>query len=388
MSVTSPPPKPKSRRLLIWLPIITSLAIGIYFFSTRLPSYANITQIWASSGVEYANTDSLAAYRGIDGTVFVAATSKWEKRIDLFDARSGKFVHSLTAVGLVRPNGIAVARLPGPIVIKSTPNGPKLTDVERRKNAALTATQQLLMVVDRDAPGVFVFDVATEELITRFGDDLKNPYGIATTIQDRALMVYVTDVGRAANEVVTRYRITTIPLSLGSSSQDEPPSLQIEQMGTFGDSAAGRIGKPESIVIDETRGRVLLCDEDRNARNVKVYDCDGNFTGTTFGDGIVRGDPEGIVIVGDSKGDFILVTDQTRRLTAWHAFDASDYQHLVSLTGDPRIANTDGICIFQGAIDGFRSGGLFAVNDDADVHAFDLADVRKLVRDARKATLP
>jgi len=342
------------------------------------------------------NTDSLAAFRATDGPVFVAATSKWGRRIDLFNANDGKFARSITHKDLVRPNGIAAASLP----VRSSNSRTKTGKIEfdtagivSDESSSPTAAQsslQLLLVVDRDAPGLFIFEADTGALLANSSDDLRNPYGIATTLEDDALLIFVTDVSRPPKEMVTRYRLTE-QLQDDSSRAAAVPSdgatnttLRLEPLGTFGDTNAGRIGTPESIVIDPARKRIYLCDEDRDARNVKVYDVEGNFTGTTFGDGIINGDPEGIVIVSDDvAGDFILVTDQTRRITAWHAFDAESLKLITSFTGAPRIANTDGICIYQETIPGFNDGGLFAVHDDADVRAYDLADVKTLVRAPR-----
>jgi len=342
------------------------------------------------------NTDSLAPFRATDGTVFVAATSKWGKRIDLFDAKNGNYARSITHETLVRPNGIAAASLP----VQSSKSRTKRGDAERdsstvpstKGDAQITAKSslQLLLVVDRDAPGLFIFDANSGALLANDRGDMKNPYGIATTPEDDALLIFVTDVSRPPTEMVTRYRLIAQAQndsSRAATASDDgvlDTTLLLEQLGTFGDTNVGRIGTPESIVIDPARKRIYLCDEDRDARNVKVYDLEGNFTGTTFGDGIINGDPEGIVIVSDNDaGDFILVTDQTRRITAWHAFDAASLNFITSFTGAPRIANTDGICIFEGAISRFKSGGLFAVHDDADVRAYELADVIRMVRAAR-----
>lgn len=377
------------RKIAIWLPLILGIGAAIYFFAIRVPNYPKIPQAWTSRGIEMANTDSLAAYRNDDGTVIVAATSKWKRRVDLFDAQSGTFLRSISHEGLVRPNGIAAAYIPVQSIDTTNNDDEASNPNENGMNSAAESPVQTLLVVDRDAPGLFIFNAASGNLLSQITDDLKNPYGITSIQDDDALMIFITDVSRKPEDVVARYRITAQRDAANSDEDADSPLpiiLHIEPLGTFGDTEDGRIGKAESIVIDGPRGRIYLCDEDRDARNMKVFQPDGTFTGTTFGDGIINGDPEGIVIVNDADaGDFILVTDQTRRITAWHAFDAQSLEYITSLTGDPRIANTDGICIYEGAIPGFDGGGLFAVHDDAEVFAYDLADIRDLVRAARKA---
>ncbi len=338
-----------------------------------------------------ANTDSLAAYRNEEGTVIVAATSKWKRRVDLFDAQSGTFLRSITHEGLVRPNGIAAAYiLLQSIDAIANQDDDNAFDVnENDRNSATPSLVQALLVVDRDAPGLFIFNAATDKLLAHIADELQNPYGITTIQDDDALLIFITDVSRKPEDVVSRYRITAQRDAANSNENVDSTSpiiLHIEPLGTFGATEDGRIGKAESIAIDGPRGRIYLCDEDRDARNVKVFQPDGTFTGTNFGGGIINGDPEGIVIVNDADaGDFILVTDQTRRITAWHAFDAQSMAYITSFTGAPRIANTDGICIYEGSIPGFDGGGLFAVHDDAEVRAYNLADIRNLVRAARIA---
>ncbi|MCA9257364.1 MAG: hypothetical protein KDA33_17075, partial [Phycisphaerales bacterium] len=81
--------------------------------------------------------------------------------------------------------------------------------------------------------------------------------------------------------------------------------------------------------------------------------------------------------------DFVLLTDQGAKITFWHAFDRQSLAHITSFTGDPSIANTDGICIYENSFNSHDKGAMFAVNDDADVRAYDLGKIIEFVNAAR-----
>lgn len=313
---------------------------------------AKVKQVWASSGVSFAETDSLAACDAGDGKVLLFASCKNGNRIDVFDAATGKFMRSIGAQGsgpgqFGGPNGLVVARMPR-------------KDDDR--NAA--AVEQVLFVIERDNARVQCFRVSDFAPIGLFGaDELGKPYGGDVSYGAGGVVLYVTDAKPRDGRRVRRYSVSL-----------EDGKVTAKFLGSFAEKrGTGAVEKPESILVDDARDRVLVCDEIE--RDVKVFTRDGKFTGTTFGRGQVQVEPEGIAMIRAIADGAVIVTDQRPSISVWFAYDRDNFQPLGSFTGDPVVANTDGICVFEQPFGPFRKGALFAVNDDQDVHAFDLADI-------------
>jgi 3-phytase len=323
-----------------------------------------IPAAWTSSGTTYGTTDSLAACATSDGRALVFATAKKAGRIDIFDANTGRFVgsHGCTgsAVGQFRhPNGVVAVRLP-----RSASSGQSTSDVAA------------ILVVERDNARVQAFWADDLGPAGCFGQaELQRPYGGAASTRADGTYLYVTQADVPADRAVCIYRLTTAGAEISATF-----------VRAFGDSSGrGVLHEAESVLVDDRMGRVLLCDEDKRQRNVKVYTTDGTFTGQTFGDGLIAGDPEGLALFADGTGGFVIVTDQRKDITIWHVFDRRTYEHLGDFTGTPPIANTDGICLYPQALGQFTYGALFAVNNDADVHAYSLADITRAVAAMRAA---
>lgn len=361
----------RRRQLFVVVGLIAAICLAVYAYREyRILSIPTVSEAWASTGVEYANTDSVAAVRCSDGALNVLATAKWGDRIDVFDGASGRFIQSVGQSGegpreFRRPNGIAIVRFAG---------GQDPSPAQDATSQSATIDQAIL-VVEREGARVQMLSADDYQCIGFVGEKvLKRPYGAALSYLEERPLLYVTDTDVPADKTVSVFR-----LALKSNLVEGTLVRQ------FGDAGDGRIHKAESIVVDDAFARVLLCDEDRSQRNVKVYNLDGSFTGRTFGDGIIGGDPEGLAIVAAAQGDFILVTDQRSKITIWHAFDRESLAHIASLTGEPRIANTDGIGLFVEPFGDFAAGAMFAVNDDADVRAYDLVSIINVVDQARSS---
>lgn len=347
--------------------------------SARSPSSPSTTrsiaEIWASAGVEYNNTDSLAACRCGDGKVRVFATAKEGHRLDIFDAATGRFDRSTGSKGsragqFNYPNGIVTLELGA-------------DDVDAG------SVRTFILVIERDNARVQAIDPDTGRSMGVFGEtQLNRPYGGAICQHGAETWLYVTDTEVAPERTVHQYRLRL-----------QDGRLVAEYVRHFGDrEAPGRIIEAESIVVDAQAKHVLLCDEggeppelpngedgawptaERLKRvMVRVYTLEGKFTGTCFGAGLVRGDPEGIVLLDRPGKGIVLLTDQEDHLSTWHVFDRGTYEYRGSFTGEPRVANTDGICVYTKPFGRFRGGALFAVDDDEDIRAYDLADVIAVV---------
>lgn len=340
--------------------LLLVVGIGLACVVGAQTPLAEIKQVWSMSGDPAAAVDSLAACRMPDGTVRLFATAKKADRVDVFDAATGALLgrwgRSGSRVGEFRyPNGI--------VAVTVTPAAARETE---------PAARRFVLVVERDNRRVQAFDAETMKPAGFFGSgELKRPYGAALSTQGNQVYLYVTQAGELPRgETVHVYRL-----------QSTADGIQAEHVRAFGDQEGqGAIGEAESIVIDDDLGRVLLCDEVK--KDVKVYDLQGRFTGTVFGSGLIKGDPEGIVIWPRAPG-YIILTDQQKELTTWHAFDRRTFEHVLAFTGQPRIANTDGICLYGQPFGTFADGAFFAVHDDADVRAYTLGDLAERLPNAR-----
>lgn len=351
-------PMPAGKAIRIGLLLVLPIALAAWLLVFNRPDVVPqvIPQVWASSGTTYAETDSLAVCEMANGAVHLFATSKNGHRIDVFDAATGKFLEAFGSEGTQpgqfnRPNGIVTVRLP-------------VADKDGAK-----ATRSALLVIERDGARVQAFWADSLKPAGIFGSkELKKPYGGAVHERGDEVTVYITDAKAEDDACVFMYRL--------EAKGEEIVATLIRQFGDSG--GAGRIRLPESVVVDEKMQRVLLCDEKQN--DVKVYTLDGKFTGTVFADGLVRRDPEGLVIVEHlGPAGVVILTDQREEISIWLVFDRRDYRLLAAFTGKPNIANTDGICVHPKPFGPFTGGALFAVHDDADIRAYDLADVAALL---------
>lgn len=357
--------------------IAIAIVVGLVASAAGAPPLHTVSQRWVSDGVDFAEADSIAACILPDGRVRVFVTCKSGNRVQVLDGESGRHVATYGAPG----DGHELLRYPNGMVCASLRDGEE--DVVAR-----TA----VLVVERDNKRVHAFWADDLSFAGSFGESvLIRPYGAAVTRRDdfarRAaagkrdvatlpadnaaaeVYCYVTEDAGRPTESVRVFRVWR-----------EGNRVRGEHLGNFGDAdGPGTVREPESIAIDDRTGRVFLCDEHKSQRNVKVYTLEGKFSGTTFADGLLRADPEGIAVFSGSAGELVLLTEQRKQRTIWHVFDADRLEWIASFTGAPTIANTDGICVVPESFGSFERGVLLAVHDDRDVRAYSLGDVLELL---------
>lgn len=315
-----------------------------------------VAEVWASEPIPYAATDSLAAARLADGTVRIFATAKRGDRVDAYDAATGRHLAAFGSTGtgpgeFRYPNGIVTVTFPGP--------------------SGASAETSFVLVVERDNARVQAFRPDSLAPAGIFGlGELRRPYGAAVSIRDGGVYLYVTDTEVSAAESVKVYVLGHVGGWVTG-----------ELVTWFGDEQGpGRLDEIESIVVDDKYNRIYVCDEP--PKNVKVYDRAGRFLGEILGAGLVQGDPEGVVLLDGPEGGYLLLTDQRKDLTVWHAFTRVGGRHVASFTGAPTVANTDGIAVWAESFGPFEGGALFAVHDDRDVRAYQLSEVRQRIVEA------
>lgn len=323
--------------------------------SVPAPSVATVPQVFRSPEWPGDEIDSLALWKNADGGGLLVATGKESDLLYVLDPKTGALLRTVGGSGAAlgqfdRPNGVVVAG-------------------------------DLLLVVERDNRRVQALALPSLEPAFAFGEaELAKPYGIdAWREASGSWRLVVTDdfdilgdPAQAAEQFARRVK------------QYRVDGGRAEFLGAFGDTTPeGRLAKVETILADAENGRILVVDE--TAKAVRVYDLDGKYTGRTFGAERIVGDPEGLGLYApsnDPSAGIVVATDQRPEITIFHAYSRADFRHLGSFTVDPRIANTDGICLANGSFGPFEGAALFAMHDDKSVAAVSFADVLRTIEPA------
>jgi 3-phytase len=326
---------------------------GLAAAPDSITSPVAVRHVWRSPEFPNTEIDSLALWRGKDDEPLLYVTSKPADTVEVLNAVSGEKVRTLGKKGkgpgeFKRPNGIAVI-------------------------------DDYLLVVERDNHRVQVFSLPGEKSVLEFGKkELRKPYGIALAKSDTGWSIFITDdYDLGTTETGGKPDATERIKQYAWETTGTPPTVRFVK--AFGDKdGPGRLDIVESIVADEAKKQLYICDE--KDRSVLVYTLDGQFTGETFGDSIIENDPEGIVVADVPRADgstsaVIMLSDQGASATLFRVFDRDTKRHLGAFTGEPVIANTDGIALGRVDDSPFEGWAFFAVHDDKCVDAFALRDV-------------
>ena len=315
------------------------------FGQTPPGTIAEISEVFRTQDWPVDNIDSVAVWMDSTESGLLFITAKSADAIHVCDAATGDFVRTIrgeydsAALGSFnRPNSVAVYR-------------------------------DFLFIVERDNHRVQVLRIPSFETLLTFGDDcLALPYGITIVEGSDGCRIYVTDNYELANEG----KLSTLTERVKSFDfKVKDNRIDVKLVGSFGDpSGPGALNVVESIVADPGKELLLVADESK--RVLCLYDLDGHFTGTVVGKGIIKVEPEGMVVIAgeDGQGGYVLVTDQGDDLTVIHVLSRDDYRHLGSFAGDPLLAATDGIAFQEGDFGPFKGGALYCVHQDTRVHAY------------------
>jgi 3-phytase len=300
---------------------------------------------------EGRDVDSLAFWAGPEGPPWLLATQKDLSHVLVLDATTGELLEKVGGMGdelgqFNRPNGIAV-------------------------------TDDLVLVVDRDAKRIQVLRLPEFEPLGSFGEDLLQlPYGVAVDRPAEWYEVFVTDsfdsppdAPPAPESMANRLRHYRFrPTEAG---------LEVEFVRSFGEATGdGALYRVESMAIDRPRGRLYVADELR--LNLKVYSLDGEFLGVTLGDGWHYYEPEGVTLISCGPDEqlegYVIAADQTQptRFLVW------DRRRLVPMggfTGEPAVDITDGIAFVPTDHESGAAGLFYATHHDVQVVAYRWADI-------------
>ncbi len=307
-----------------------------------------VAEVYESARMPQENLDSLASW---PAQGWIVATAKSTHRLLVLAAADGRLLRTVGEPGegpgqFRRPNGVAVVG-------------------------------DLLLVTERDNRRVQVFRLPEFAPLGFLGEGtLRSPYGIAAFRSARGVEVFVTDNYLGPGEVVPP------PEELGERVRHflltaRDAGVESRLVKSFGETTGeGVLHVVESIAADPERTRLLIADEADTAKDIKVYDLDGRFTGVVVGRGAFAAEPEGLALVRHGEGGFWIAADQQRERTRFLLFDRVSLRPVGAFTGTV-VANTDGITVLPPGSGALAGGGLVAVNSDASVAAFSLADIQR-----------
>lgn len=291
-----------------------------------------------------ANLDSVAVWAPTPGQAWLLVTAKTGHALHRYDARDGTLIDVIGSEGgelgqFRRPNGIAIV-------------------------------DDLVFVVERDNRRVQVLQLPQLTPLGTVGEDrMRRPYGIAAARSADGYDLFVTDNYETPEETippdeelgerVRHFRLRVIDGVVESA-----------HVASFGDiDGEGVLHKVETIALDADRGLLMVAEEVPEENRYKVYTTTGSFTGRTFGDGIIEGEPEGLALMECGTEGYWIATDQYDEISRFHVFARDDFEHLGAFIGED-TAQTDGIVLSPLEVEGIGPGLLAGSNRDRSVSVF------------------
>lgn len=311
----------------------------------------NINPVWNSDWNDDENIDSPAFWNSNDGKEYVIATSKSKSYLVVYDALTGKRIKTIGNEG----------KKPGEL---SRPNG-------------VWVIEDYLFVVERDNQRVQVFSLPEFQSIMIFGENyLLNPYGITITGINGDYKVFVTDnyetpEGSIPADSLLGERVKMFHVLMNS---EEKSAEYLKAFGKTNDDGVLRV--VESIYADPENNNLLIAEENEAFTQVYVYDMDGNYKGTRFGEGLFKYQVEGIALLQANNKGYWIITDQDKNNNKFNVFDRTNFKFIGSFN-IPGVSNTDGIWLANEKIGDFNNGLFFACNNDGGIGAISIEKILK-----------
>lgn len=316
-------------------------------------SYPVITERYLTPRNEDDNVDSIASWHTPPDRHWLLATAKSSHQIIVYDARDGSILQKFGGPGsdagrFRHPNGISVI-------------------------------DNLALIVERDNRRVQVLTLPDFTPLGSFGEQyLRRPYGLWLHRKENGrYRVFVTDAYDIEDGDTRKLdrRIQVFEFMLFGDTIDAKWQRQAGEQ-----SGKGVLRDVESLYGDAEYNLLLIADEAKNQRNIKVFDLDLNFRDMTIGDGLFQSEAEGIALYRCMDGSgFWIATDQGKRRNNFLVFDRQTLEFLGGFSGRT-TRNTDGIWLTQEAFAGFPQGAFFAVHDDGGVAAFAMEDILQIIK--------
>ena len=320
---------------------------------------ALVSPVVATSIIPDSNIDSTAVWVDPNGVAspLLFITQKDGDRVEVRSALTGVLDPRTPFLGGI-PNSPAPGQFDRPNgvwVIYHVPVGGRFADI--------------LLVTDQQNERVQAFHMPDLAYFGEFGNrEILKGYGIAWYQDGTDFHVFITDNFTSTGKV-KKYRLLDLGDRIGGT-------LEL----VFGQSSGtGSLANVESILVDPFHRRLHICGDEGGDFN-RIYDLDGNYTGTTYGDPQFERDPEGINLydLGGGRG-YIVISDQyTTAANEFEVFDRATIAPLGNFKSRPGgliTSNTDGAYLEQRPLPGFPNGAFYPVNDDENVHIYDWTDI-------------
>lgn len=284
---------------------------------------------------------------------------------------------------------LATAKEGNVVIVYDAATGEKITQFgqlghslgELSRPNGIAVIDNYAVIVERDNHRIQVVSLPNFEPIGVFGEtDLRFPYGLTIDQFEGKYHLYVTDNYETPDE-------ETPPAdSLGQRVHHfvftiENNQITARHIKAFGETSGdGILHKVESLLLDRVHNRLLIADEHEEHRNVKIYDVEGNFTGQIIPHNYFFYEPEGIVLwecEADNSGYYIMV-DQGKINNTFQVFDRKTLEYIGGFGGEI-TRNTDGIAITQQTFGNFKNGAFYPVHNDGSLTAIAWEDISKIL---------
>jgi len=314
-----------------------------------------VPERWLSARDERDNVDSVAVWDSGDGRAWLLATAKEGHAVIVHDAATGAPIERIGGPGdapgrFRRPNGIFVHA-------------------------------DHAFVVERDNRRVQVLSLPEFESLGTFGEQqLARPYGLWLYPRpgraDGALRVFVTDQYETPNEQVPPDAELDRRLQRFDLAPADNGGYRVVEHAVHGPVAGpGRLLKVESLWGDPESDRLLVAEEHASALALKAFDLAGNYQDRNLAEDALRHEPEGIALYAcRNGGGYWIVTDQDEIDNRFLVFARDGFEPLGAFTGR-QTRNTDGVWLHPHPLEGFPAGAFYAVHNDGNVAAFDIAEI-------------
>jgi len=310
-----------------------------------------IAERWLTARDERDNVDSVAVWASGEGHAWLLATAKEGNALIVYDAATGARLDRIGGPGdapgrFRRPNGIFV-------------HGDQA------------------FVVERDNRRVQVLSLPEFEPLATFGEQqLARPYGLWLYPADGILRVFVTDQYETLDEQVPPDAELDRRLQRFDLVPADDGGYRVADHAVHGPVAGhGRLLKVESLWGDPDHGRLLVAEEHPSALALKAFDLDGHYHSRNLAEDALRHEPEGIALYAcRDGGGYWIVTDQDEVDNRFLVFSRDGFEPLGAFTGR-ETRNTDGVWLYPHPLEGFPAGAFYAVHNDGNVAAFDVAEI-------------
>jgi len=309
-----------------------------------------VPERWLTARDERDNVDSVAVWESGEGHAWLLATAKEGQVLIVYDAATGARIERIGGPGdapgrFRRPNGIFV-------------HGDRV------------------FVVERDNRRVQVLSLPEFEPLTTFGEQkLARPYGLWLHPADGLLRVFITDQYETPDEQVPPDAELDRRLQRFDLAPTDNGDYRVVEHAVHGPVAGpGRLLKVESLWGDPDHDRLLVAEEHPSALGLKAFGLDGHYRGRNLAEDALRHEPEGIALYACHDGGYWIVTDQDEIDNRFLVFSREDFEPLGAFTGR-QTRNTDGVWLHPHPLDGFPAGAFYAVHNDGNVAAFDIAEI-------------